>query len=516
MEVTHKQEDLKGTVTVKVTKDDYLPKVNEQLKELRKKVTMRGFRPGHVPINLIKKLYGKEVLFDEVYKLVNQALLDFIKENKLKLIGDFIPVQDQTDFNPSEEKDYQFVYDYAVTTTPLINYEQITVPFYKVKITDEDLDKEIESILKQFGTYEESEEITDDKDIFYVTLIELDENGEPKQDGLKKDDIVLALDLIDEKLRDQFIGKKKDDEVVVKLSELVPDETRRAALLNLKPEELQNLSDNFKLIITQVKRFKEAELGEELYKKYAPGEEIKDEQQFREVVKKRLEQYFENEAKELFKRQVKDVLLSSVEVRIPEDFLLRWLKYRQESKPENERLSDEELEKQIPDLVKAIKWNRIIEQIAEDLDIKLEKKDSVRAHADYMKALYAQYGVDPNMLGDEFFMMQAEGEYDKMSEDQRYSIDTYAFENKVLEALLEKVNLDEREVTIDMFDAMLKEDSKEEKQETEEEKNKDEQQAQETGSEETSDKQEKQEEKSEEKGEEKSEKQEEDNEDSKE
>ncbi len=457
MEITHNQEDLKGRVTVKLTKDDYLPKVNEQLKDLRKKVTLRGFRPGHVPMSIVKKMYGTEVLFDEVYKLVNQALLDFIKENKLKLLGDFIPVNEETKFNPKVEEDYQFVYDYAVTSSPLINYEQITVPYYKVEVTDQIVDDEIERILKQFGNYEESEEITDDKDIFYVTFVELDEQGNPKEGGFNKDDIVLSLDLIDEKVRDLFKGKKKGDEVVVKLSELIPDVQRRAAMLTVKEEDLENIGDDFKLIITQVKRFKEAELGEELYQKYAPNKEIKDEQDFRQVVKQNLEDYFEREAKELFKRAAKDVLMKSVEVQIPEDFLLRWLEYRQEGKPEDQRLTEEQLKEQIPDLVKSIKWNRIIEQIAEDLDVKLEREDSVRAQADYMKAIYAQYGVDPNMLGDEFFLAQAEGEYDKMDEDQRYSIDTYAFENKVLEALFDKVNLEEKQVTAEMFESIVKE-----------------------------------------------------------
>ncbi len=476
MEITHNQEELQGRVSIKIAKDDYLPKVNEQLKNLRKKVNMRGFRPGHVPLNLVKKLYGKEVLVDEVYKLVNQGLIDFIKENKLKLVGDFIPVEEETTFNPNNEEDYQFVYDYAVTSSPLINYEQITVPFYKVKIDDQIINDEIDRIQKTYGQYKESEEIKDKDDIFYVTFVELDEEGNPKENGFKKDNIVLALDLINEKYKDQFVGKKVNDEITINLKEFVKEGAQVHQMLGVKPEDLENVGDNFKVVITTIKRFEPAELGEELYKKYAPNKEIKTEEEFREEVKKHLEDYFENEAKNLFKKHVKDILMDSVEVQIPEDFLLRWLKYRQENKPEDQKQTEEQLKEQLPSLVKAVKWNRILEQIAEDLGIKLEREDSVRVHAEYMKSLYAQYGIDPNMLGEDFFMQQAEGEYDKLDENQRYSIDSYAFENKVLDALIEKVNLDEREVTEDMFKTLLTEDtSKKEEANEEKDENKEQQ-----------------------------------------
>ena len=165
--------------------------------------------------------------------------------------------------------------------------------------------------------------------------------------------------------------------------------------------------------------------------------------------------------------------MDSVEVEIPEDFLIRWLEYIQNEKPEDQRLSKDDIEKYAKDLIKSIKWNRILEQIAKDLDIKLERQDAIRTHADYIKSLYSQFGVDPGTLGDEFFLQQAEGEYDKLDENQRTNINLYAFENKVLDALMEKVKLEEREVTEDMLNAMLEgkqQEKTEEKQEESEQK----------------------------------------------
>ncbi len=468
MEVTHNQDGLKGSVTVKVSKDDYLPKVNERLKELRKKVNMPGFRPGHVPLSIVKKLYGKEILVEEINKLVNQALTDFIKENKLKLVGDFIPDKDKTQFNINNEEDYQFVYDYATTSSPLINYENLTVPYYKVKVDDNIIEDEIETLLKKYGQYVETDEIKDDDDIFYLTFIELDENGQPKSDGFKKDDIVLALYLLNENIRDQFIGKKVNDELNIKLSQLLKDDKNLHTLFGVKPEELENVGDDFKVVITKIKRFKPAELNEEFFKKYAPNKEIKDVEEFKKIVRENLEKYFEEKARQLFKKQVKEILTDTVEVEIPEDFLIRWLDYVQQDKPEDKRLSKEEIEKYAKDLLKGIKWNRILEQIAKDLDIKLERQDSIRAHADFIKSIYSQYGVDTDQFGEEFFLQQAEGEYDQLSDNERSNIDLYAFENKVLDALMDKVNLEEREVTEEMLNAMLEDKKQPESEQTEE------------------------------------------------
>lgn len=473
MEVTHNQDGLKGTVTIKVSKDDYQSKVEEKLKELRKKVTMRGFRPGHVPLSLVKKLYGQEVLIEEINKIVNQALTDFIKEHKLKLIGDFLPDTEKTKFNPNSEEDFEFVYDYATTSSPLINYDNITVPFYKVKVDDALIDDEIKALLPKYGQYVEADEIKDDDDIFYLTFIELDENGQPKENGFRKDNVVLALYLLNENIRDQFIGKKVNDELTIKLSQLLKEDKELHTLFGVKPEALENVGDDFKVVITQIKRFKPAELNEELFKKYEPNKEIKSEEEFRQVVKENLEKYFETKARELFKKLVKDILMDSVEVEIPEDFLIRWLEYIQNEKPEDQRLSKDDIEKYAKDLIKSIKWNRILEQIAKDLDIKLERQDAIRTHADYIKSLYSQFGVDPGTLGDEFFLQQAEGEYDKLDENQRTNINLYAFENKVLDALMDKVKLEEREITEDMLNAMLEgkqEEKNEEKQEESEQK----------------------------------------------
>ncbi len=459
MEVLNNQAtELTGSVTVKVEKEDYDLNVNNRLKELRKNVTMRGFRPGHVPMQLVKKIYGKEILLEEVNKIVWDALIKFIKDNDLKLIGDFIADEEKTKFDVDKDEAFEFTFDYGTYSKPFINYDEITAPFYKVEVTDTDIDNEIDRIRKSFGQYIEKEQIDDDKDIFYVSMVELDENGQAKEDGLRKDEVLLAFDLIDSKLHEQFIGKKKGDELNVKLDELVPDKKRRAAMLNLKEEDLDNISNDFKVVITNVKRFQEAEIGEELFKKYAPTEEIKDEEQFRNKVKENLENYYKDTALEVFKRDIKDLLMKSVEVEIAEDFLLRWLEKRQKEKEDNKRLTREELEKQLPEIVKSIKWNAIVEQIGEDLGIELEREDAIKVHADMLRMSLMNYGIDLSMLNDDFIMQTAQDGYDKLSEDERYQINTVAFENKVLAALQEKVNLEERTIGAEMLEAKLKEE----------------------------------------------------------
>ncbi len=457
MEVKNNPIDqLQGTVTINIEKKDYEEKVNEELKKLRKKVSMKGFRPGHVPISLIKKLYGTDVLIEKVNELVSQALLNFIKENNLRLVGDFIPVEEETKFDPNKDENFTFTFDYATTSKPFVNYEQISVPYYIVDISDQDVDNEIKKIQQTFGQYVDDQEIKDDKNIFYLTFIELDDNNQPLENGLRKDDILLSLNMIDEKLRDQFIGKKENDELIVKLDQLMPSPEKRASMLNLKKEDLDTISNNFKIIITKIKRFQEAELNQDLFKKYSPDEPAENLEQFKQIVRKKLENFFKEQADALFRQQAKEILTKSTEVKIPEEFIRRWLSYRQKSKKEQDRLSEADIEKILPDLIKQIKWDRILEQIAQDLNIKLEREDALNLHAQMIKSYLQNYGLDVSQFDDSFFYEQAQSQYDKLSEDERYRIDSTAFELKVLNALKDKVKLEEKHVSIDMFDSIIK------------------------------------------------------------
>lgn len=475
MEIVNNQtNELDGTITIKIKKDDYKENFNKRLKELRKKVSMKGFRPGHVPVQIIKKLYGKEILLEEVNKIVSDALVNFIKENKLKLIGDFIPVEDKTKFDIETQENFEFTFDYSTTSKPFINYDEITTKYYKAQITEDDIDEEIKRIRKNFGEYIESEKVEDKNDIFYVTVIELDENQKVKENGVRKDDIVLSLDLIDPKTHELFIGKKKDDELIIRLSELIPDKKRRASMINVKEQDLDNISDNFKIIITKVKKFKEAELNEELFKKYAPNKEIKDIEQFRNYVKENLEKYFEELSEQIFNKEVKQVLMNTIEIKISEGFLKRWLEYRQKNKPQDQKLSKEDIEKQIPEFLQAIKWNTIIEQIGEDLGVKLERKDAIKVHADMLRLSLSNYGIDLSQFGDDFFMQHAENEYDKLKESDRYQIESAAFEKKIFKALKDKVKLEEQEISVDLLEAKIKGQNKEEEKKQEKTVSKDE------------------------------------------
>ena len=169
---------------------------------------------------------------------------------------------------------------------------------------------------------------------------------------------------------------------------------------------------------------------------------------------------------------IKAKIADNVEVKIDKEGLLDWLEYSEKSKKEEERLSREELKKHIPDLIKSIKWSRIVEKIADDLNVQLERADSLKVQADYIAYSLQQYGIDPSMLGEDFLMQQAEEEYNKLDANGRSQIDLYALENKALAAALEKVNKEEREVTMDFFRSLYKteeEKAEENKEETAEE-----------------------------------------------
>ena len=463
-------DELTGKVVVKINKEDYQPKVDKQLKELRKKVTLKGFRPGHVPVQIVKKFYGKEVLFDEVFKLVNEALEDFVKKENLRLIGDFMPIDEETKFDYNKEDNYEFAYKYTFTSIPAINYEEITIPEYKIKVEDKDIDERIDYYRNRFGEFVEEEQVGD-KSKITVTLREVDEEGKVKEDGLVKEEVPFLIEYVSDKYKEELKGKKVGDKIQIKLSEISENETERAQILGVKADELASQPDNFEMEITKIEKFEQAELNEDFFKKVFPTEEIKTEEEFRQKVKEQIEKDYEQLAKDRLVVDLKDVLTKTVEVKIDEEGLLDWLEYSEKSKKEEERLSREELKKHIPDLIKSIKWSRIVEKIADDLNVQLERADSLKVQADYIAYSLQQYGIDPSMLGEDFLMQQAEEEYNKLDANGRSQIDLYALENKALAAALEKVNKEEREVTMDFFRSLYKteeekaEENKEEKEE---------------------------------------------------
>ncbi len=346
--------DLQAVVHINITEEDYKDKVNETLKSYRKKANMPGFRPGMVPMGLIKKMYGASVMADEINKLVSEALDKYIYDNKLDLLGHPLANMEKTkqiDF--AKDKEFDFYFDIAVAPDIEVDLksEDFKTDYYKIKATDKEIDITVEDFKNKFGEEIEPEEVAEG-DFIDGTLTQVDEEGNPVEGGLVKDIYFNTKDLKLKKIIKEFIGKKVGDVVSFNIKKAF--DAKRAKELLGDDATGEQLKADYKLEIKKIRRFIPAELNEELFEKAYPGENIKTEEEFRNRIKKDLELQYEKESDRKFVDDVVKKLTEKINFDLPVDFLKRWLFESNQG-----QITKEQIEQQWESFAQSLKWQVI-------------------------------------------------------------------------------------------------------------------------------------------------------------
>jgi len=350
-----KKDDLTAIIHINLGEEDYIESVNKQLADYRKKTNMPGFRPGKVPIGLVKKMYGKNILVDEVNKKVSDALNNYIVENKINVLGYPLPNQEKNvtiDFD--NQKSFDFYFDIALA--PDFEFtlsEEITVPYYKVKVGKKDLDKAIEDIKVRYGS-EEYPEKAEETDGLQGKFTELDDEGNPVEGGIENTTYFRIEDLKLKTIKNKFIGKGSGDAVDFNPMNAFKDEAKVMALLNLKDDQKDKLSAGYRFTIEKVVRSKNAELNEELFKKVYPEEEVKTEEDFRKRIAEDLEKHYAADSENQFVNDAIEEFVKITNLSIPDEFMKRWLVESNEGK-----ITAEQVEQQYDSYAKSIRWSLI-------------------------------------------------------------------------------------------------------------------------------------------------------------
>ena len=280
--------DVKGELTICVEESDYAEKVRKQLKEIGKKRPEPGFRAGHVPFGMLEKKYGKAVKYDEINELVGEAVFNYIKENDLNVLGNPVPDKE----NAINEDAKEFTLKFTLGMAPRLDIKvdkSLKVPYYNIKVTDEMTDRQDEALRRRFGKQEPGDEVNDTALVKGV-ITELNEDGSVKEDGVVVENGIVAPQYF--KSDDQkklFIGKHVGDTLVFNpAATCESNPTELSSMLNLPKEEAEKYQGDFNFEIKEIIVLKPAELGEEYYKDVF-GDDVKDEAQYREAVKKMIE-----------------------------------------------------------------------------------------------------------------------------------------------------------------------------------------------------------------------------------
>ncbi len=455
-----KTDDLNLTLAVEIGPEDYEERVTRILRDYRKKARLDGFRPGHVPLGLIKKMYGTPVLVDEVNKILNEAVTNYIRDNKLNVLGEPLPNEEKKDeFDWNKDTVFRFYVDLGLAPDPEINLsKRIKVPYYKIRIDDELLQETIDNYLAQLGSMVSVDEV-DDEDMLEGTLTEANEQGEPLPDGHHAENAVINMPAVtDKKTRKELLGRKKGDKVIVPLEKVIPDEEERANTLKIKKEELADLSPYFLFEIRDIRRFQKAEENQETYDRLFGKDVVKDHDTFVQKIRESLEYQLGLDSNAKYQKDVRKKLLSLIEVPLPKDFLKRWL-----IATNKEKYTPEQIEKEFDLFLEDLRWQIIRDKIAASANIQVTHEEI----KEYAKALtreqFRQYGL--GNLPDEQIEQYANEILKK--EDEYNRIVSSILNNKVFDHLKSVIKLDEKEVSRDKFRKILEEDEKKDEKEKE-------------------------------------------------
>ena len=434
MKVTRSQrEGGVSILSVKVVEKDYAAEVEKALREYRRKANIPGFRPGMVPMGIIKKMYGKGVLAEQSYRLASNSVFDYLQKNKIDYLGDVIPSEEQGDFD--FENGTEFTFKFEIGEAPALNLdlsEKDKLTYNKIKV-DKKMHADYRSnYLRRCGRLVDVETVESDEALT-VTL----DNGD-----MQVQDAYVGLISMTEEERKPFLGKKVGEKMQVNVNELYKTASQRAAMLQMKEEELASVNPEFEMEITKIRKFAEPELNEEFFKMAFPGGEVKTEKELDKMLDEQIAAELKRESDYLFTLQMRDFLIKKAALEMPKEFLKRWLYTINECK-----FTMEDIEKDFDQFLVMFTWNYIQKNLIESEKLSVSAEEATEEAKGLAAAQFAQYGM-PSAPAD---MLEGYAKQILENKEQAQKIYERLYEVKVVEAVKAKIKVTEKAVSSEDF-----------------------------------------------------------------
>ena len=383
-------DELNAIIKIQIEPDDYKKKVEDVLKDYRKKATLDGFRPGKAPLGIIKKLYGTSALVEQVNQLLGDKLNEHISENKLRILGEPLPNENSPSIDWEKQESFDFAFDIAIAPEIELSLsKKDKVIQYVIEADDKIINEQIENFSQRFGAYKPIEK-AEEKDMMKGDFIQLDEKGEPILDGLRVEDALISISTIsNDEVKKQFIGASVNQDIIFDPNSAFPNDADRGALFKMKRDDLEQIKGQFKYSVGEITRFTEAEVNQKLFDQTYGEGSIKSLEEFKERIKKDLEMQFVNEGSYKFHIDAREKLLQKGKFDLPDDFLKRWMLATTEDK----NLTREKIEEDYPSFQDDLRWQLIKGKFVEEQEIKVEA-DEIKSYAvQDARNRFAQYGM---------------------------------------------------------------------------------------------------------------------------
>ena len=440
MNITREQRD-GGLSILKVVvgEADYGQAVEKQLREYKRKANVPGFRPGMVPMGIVKKMYGKHVVAEQSYHLASNSVFEYLQKENIDYVGDVIPSEEQGEFDFENKTEFEFVFE--IGEAPKIELElsaKDKITYNKIKVDKKMHDDFRANYLRRYGRLVEVEKVEKDEAL-NVTL----DNGD-----MRIEEAYIGLISMTDEERAAWIGKEVGYKTTVNINELYKKPEQRAAILSVKEEELESIKAEFEVEITKIRRFAEPELNEEFFKMAFPAGNVNSEEELDKFIDEEIERELKRECDFMFVNQMRKFIIEKAGIQMPEEFLKRWLYVINEGK-----FSREEIEKDFPAFINMFTWNYLQKHFITEGELKVSPEEAKAEAISFAQMQFAQYGM-PSAPAD---MLENFAKQIMDNKEQLQKIYEKLFEEKVVEYIRGKVKVTEKAISADDFAKLAQE-----------------------------------------------------------
>ncbi len=445
MEITlNKKGSTEGLLKIKLNEGDYQPHVEEKVRDYARKATIKGFRQGKVPTGVIKKMFGKSILVDEINHLLSHKISDYIKDNNLKILGEPLPNHDKTrDIDWESQKDFEF--EYQIGMVEDFTYDlsaKAKVKGYEIEVDQKVIDETLNDLRKRFGkvSYPETSEIGDN---IFGELTAL-------QSDFKKENVFLASDKIEKGEQKKFVGLKKENEVEFDINKIFKEEDLRKQLLSEYEKDIKEFGSTFKLKINTISRTEEADMNQELFDRVFGKDAVTSENEFLDKVKQTIAENYKRETEHFLDHHIEDYFLDHIKINIPSDFLKTWLKSTSQG-----QVTDTVLDKEFDQYIRGLKWDLIKNKIADDNGIKVETEEVKDKAKELITAQFggpafaAQFGDRLDAFADNYLQNENGQNFMRLYNQLKH--------DKIMGLIKSKITVDEKQVSVDEFKKIVDE-----------------------------------------------------------
>jgi len=433
---------LNSVLNVKIEKADYSEKVEKSVREIKRKVNLKGFRQGMVPTGLVKKMYGKNVLIEEVNKILSESLLSYIKDNKINILYEPLILENNLEkIDLNDDPTFEFAFEIGISPEINIVFDKNEkIPFYNISIDNESIENYKAYYLHYYGSYITAEQ-SDEKSILEGRIAQINDDGRETENGLSKENVKLYVSIVeDEEFKSQLIGIKVGDTVKFDIKKVFHNDDKIAELLNIKKQNLNLTSTNFIYIVSAITKYKESEINQEFWDKIYGKDEVTSEEQFLEKIKSEI--FANNKVKSEFKLKtdIRNKLMEKATFELPNTFLKKWIK-----KNSKKELTDEIFNKEYAAYQQDMKWQLIKEKYINENQFKVTDNEIKEMAVKFALEQYRQYGaisVSEKLLEDMT---------NSILKNEKERIEKIIIEDKVLDFVKNLINLEIKEVSIDEF-----------------------------------------------------------------